>query len=155
FAGILIDLMADAWGRSDDPRRSLRVPTVVAALKGLAAATLYTAAVAGGLAYPGVGPLPVVGPGAALAPALSFAAQNLVKDLMNGILILMDDVYALGDSITVGNAGGIVERLNLRVTQLRTADGRLITIPNHAIDQVENKTRLWSRADLRVTVDYS
>jgi small conductance mechanosensitive channel len=152
LVGLFIDRIMNAWSRSDGPRRSLRVPTVAAALKGVSAAVLYTIAVVGVLEYVLVIPFTVVALGAVLALAVSFAAQNLVKDFVNGFLILVEDQYALGDEIQIGDAGGVVERLNLRLTQLRAADGRLITIPNHEVNRVENKTRLWSRVDFRVTV---
>ncbi len=93
--------------------------------------------------------------GAVGALALSFAAQNLMRDFLNGFLILAEDHYALGDEVQIGDAGGVVERLNLRITQLRTADGRLITIPNHQVNVVENSTRLWSRVDFRITMAYA
>ncbi|MGH7486345.1 MAG: mechanosensitive ion channel family protein, partial [bacterium] len=155
LAGLLIDRIANAWSRSSDARTSLRVPTVAAALKGLVATVLYIVAVIAVLEYVLVIPFTIVALGAVAALAISFAAQNLVKDLVNGLLILAEDQYALGDDIAIGNVSGIVERLHVRTTQLRTSDGRLITIPNHLVTQVENKTRLWSRVDLRVTVAYA
>jgi small conductance mechanosensitive channel len=158
FAGLLIDRMAKAWGprgrHKEDPRRALRIPTVVAALKGLSAAILYTIAVIWVLESLRIVPVTAVALGAVAALALSFAAQSLVKDLVNGLLILAEDQYALGDDVIIGDVGGIVERLNLRSTQLRTMDGHLVTIPNHTITQVENKTRHWSRVDLHIAVSY-
>jgi small conductance mechanosensitive channel len=153
--GLLIDLVADIWSRKDDPRRALRIPTVVAAAKGLTAVILYVAAFVVVLEFVLIVPFTVVAIGAILGLAVTFAAQSLVKDLVNGILILIEDQYALGDHVIIGGEEGVVERLNLRITQLRSPDGRLITIPNHAIIRVDNKTRLWSRVDLRVTVDYA
>ena len=155
LVGLLIDRVANGWSRADDVRTSLRVPTIVSALKGLSASVLYTVAVIAVLGFLQVIPFTVVALGAIVAFALSFAAQNLVKDLLNGLLILVEDQYALGDYIVIGEASGVVERLNLRITQLRTPDGRLITIPNHQVNTVENKTRLWSRVDLNVTVAYA
>ena len=154
LAGILIDGVTSAWNRGDDPRRSLRVPTIAAAVKALTAAILYGVAVVAVLEYVLVIPFTVVAVGAVVALALSFAAQNFVRDLVNGLFILVEDQYALGDEIVVNGTAGVVDRLGLRITQLRTGDGRLITIPNHAIAQVENKTRRWSRVDLPVTVAY-
>jgi small conductance mechanosensitive channel len=152
LAGLFIDRIMNAWSRSDDPRRSLRVPTVAAALKRLAGGVLYAIAIIGILEYVLVIPFTVVALGAVVALAVSFAAQNLVKDFVNGFLILIEDQYALGDEIQIGDACGVVERLNLRLTQIRAADGRLISIPNHEVNRVENKTRLWSRVDFHVTV---
>jgi small conductance mechanosensitive channel len=60
----------------------------------------------------------------------------------------------LGDVITVGNVGGLVENLNLRMTQIRDAEGRLITIPNSEIKVVANLSSRWSRADLIIPVSY-
>jgi len=154
IVGLLIDLVAGAARHQDDPRKSLRIPTIVAALKSFAAMILYTVAAIVVLDYVLAIPFTVLAFGAIAGLALSFAAQNLVKDLVNGILILVEDQYALGDYIVLGNEEGIVEHLNLRSTQLRAGDGRLITIPNHTVTQVENKTRLWARVDLSVSVDY-
>jgi small conductance mechanosensitive channel len=155
IAGLLIDLLVNATARSGNPRRSLRIPTIVAALKGLTAVVLYGTATIIVLDYVLIIPFTVVAFGAIAGLALSFAAQSLVKDVVNGILILVEDQYALGDHIVLGGEDGIVERLNLRITQIRASDGRLITIPNHVIERVENRTRLWSRVDLKVAVDYA
>jgi small conductance mechanosensitive channel len=131
------------------------VPTVVAATKALTAGVLYTVAAIWVLERLRIVPVTVVALGGVVVLAVSFAAQSLVKDLVNGLLILLEDQYALGDDIVVGGVSGVVERLTLRITQLRTEDGRLVTIPNHAITHVENKTRLWSRVDLRIAVAYA
>ncbi len=77
-----------------------------------------------------------------------------MKDLVNGFLILLEDQYAIGDFITTSTAAGIVENLNLRVTQVRGPDGRLITLPNSLIEQVDNLSRTWSRVDLTIDVAY-
>jgi small conductance mechanosensitive channel len=78
----------------------------------------------------------------------------LIKDAINGFLIILEDQYALGDVIAVGNFGGLVENLNLRMTQLRDSEGRLITIPNSEVKIVANLSSRWSRADLTVPVAY-
>jgi moderate conductance mechanosensitive channel len=67
---------------------------------------------------------------------------------------LLEDQYAVGDVIQVGKASGLVENLNLRITQLRNAQGRLITIPNSSIAVVENLSKDWSRVDLAIVVAY-
>lgn len=86
--------------------------------------------------------------------AISLASQNLIKDAINGFLIIVEDQYAVGDVIDVGNVGGLVESLNLRMTQLRDAEGRLISIPNSEIKIVANRSSRWSRADLTIPVAY-
>lgn len=87
--------------------------------------------------------------------ALSLASQNLIKDMVNGFMIIIEDQYAIGDVIAVGNVGGLVEKLNLRITQLRDSEGRLITIPNSEIKTVSNLSSSWSRADLNIPVAYN
>ncbi|MBW4535020.1 MAG: mechanosensitive ion channel family protein [Pleurocapsa minor HA4230-MV1] len=86
--------------------------------------------------------------------ALSLASQNLIKDAINGFIIIWDDRYAVGDVVDIGAVGGLVENINLRITQLRDAEGRLITIPNSAVEIVSNRSSQWSRADLVIPVAY-
>jgi moderate conductance mechanosensitive channel len=89
-----------------------------------------------------------------LGIAFSFASQNLIKDTINGLLIVLEDQYAVGDVVTIGDVGGFVENLNLRITQLRDGDGRLITIPNSAVTIVANHSNGWSRSDLKIPFTY-
>lgn len=89
-----------------------------------------------------------------LGLAFSFASQNLIKDTINGLLIIFEDQYAVGDVVTIGEVGGMVENLNLRITQLRDGEGRLITIPNSAITLVANHSNGWSRSDLKIPFAY-
>jgi len=85
---------------------------------------------------------------------LSLASQDLIKDVINGFFILLEDQYAVGDVITVGDVGGLVEKINLRITQVRDAEGRLFTVPNSEIRIVANLSSNWSRADLNIPVTY-
>ena len=160
LANVFINRVADAGTRSafllrDDPsRRPLRVPTIVRVVEGFKAGVIYFVAGGISLAVLGFSAGSVLTIGAALALAVSLAAQSIIKDLTNGFLILAEDQYAIGDVITVGAAGGIVENLTLRVTQLRDDSGRLITIPNGQIAVVSNLTRTWSRIDFTVAIAY-
>lgn len=86
--------------------------------------------------------------------ALSLGSQNLIKDAINGFFIILEDQFAVGDVINVNDVGGLVENLNLRITQLRDAEGRLITIPNGEIKIVANLSSQWSRADLNIPISY-
>ncbi|MGK7953427.1 MAG: mechanosensitive ion channel family protein [Xenococcaceae cyanobacterium] len=86
--------------------------------------------------------------------ALSLASQNLLKDLLAGLLILWEDQYAVGDVIFIGEQGGLVESISLRVTKLRNLEGELITIPNGSIDMVRNLSSEWSRVNYAIEVSY-
>jgi moderate conductance mechanosensitive channel len=85
---------------------------------------------------------------------VSLASQNLIKDVINGFLILLEDQYGVGDVVMIGDMSGLVENMNLRITQLRSSQGHLITIPNSSISVVQNLSKEWSRVDLNVSVAY-
>ncbi len=89
-----------------------------------------------------------------LGVAVSLASQNLIKDTINGFLIVFEDQYGIGDIIDTGTWSGSVEGLNLRITQLRNSEGMLITIPNNQMGAVANLSKSWSRVDLNVPVAY-
>ncbi len=86
--------------------------------------------------------------------AISFAAQNLVRDVINGFFILLEDQYGVGDIIKVGDLAGGVERMNLRLTVLRDLEGKVHFIPNGQINQVTVMSRDWARAVVDVGVAY-
>jgi len=87
--------------------------------------------------------------------ALGLAAQTIVKDLLNGILILLEDQYTTGDVVTLAGLSGIVESMSLRRTILRGFDGTLYTIPNSQITNVANQSRDFSVTTISVSVDFS
>ncbi|WP_225901171.1 mechanosensitive ion channel family protein [[Leptolyngbya] sp. PCC 7376] len=97
---------------------------------------------------------PILAGAGIIGIVISFAAQNLLKDIINGFCIIFEDQYAVGDVINVGEVAGFVEQVNLRITQLRDEEGRLITIPNSEVRIVANLTNEWSRASLNIPVAY-
>ncbi|NEO57832.1 MAG: mechanosensitive ion channel family protein [Okeania sp. SIO3B5] len=84
---------------------------------------------------------------------VSLGGHNLVKDIISGILILLEDRYAIGDLIDLDFTMGYVEDMSFRVTQLRDAGGRLSSIPNSKIYTVHNLTKDWASIDLRIKVN--
>ncbi|WP_337844794.1 mechanosensitive ion channel family protein [Thermus sp.] len=86
--------------------------------------------------------------------ALSFAAQKLIQDFINGFFILLEDQYGVGDIVQINGVGGQVERFNLRLTVLRDLEGRVHLIPNSQVQQVTVLTQEWSRAVVDVGVAY-
>jgi small conductance mechanosensitive channel len=87
--------------------------------------------------------------------AIGFGAQTLVKDVINGFFILVENQFQVGDVVRVSGVNGKVEEITMRRTVLRDADGTLHIIPNGAIQIVSNTTRDWSQVTLQVSVDYS
>ena len=86
--------------------------------------------------------------------AIGFGAQSLVKDLITGFFIVMEDQYSVGDFVQIGSFEGYVEDLGLRVTKLRDFSGELHIIPNGKIDIVTNKTRGAMRARVEISIAY-
>ncbi|MEO7229488.1 MAG: mechanosensitive ion channel family protein [Candidatus Limnocylindrales bacterium] len=86
--------------------------------------------------------------------AVGFGAQSLVRDYLNGALILLENQYAKGDIIRAAGVAGTVEDFTLRRTTLRDLDGVVHTVPNGEIKVASNLTRTWSRINQDVTVAY-
>ena len=89
-----------------------------------------------------------------LGAAIGFGAQSLVKDLLSGIFIVFEDQYGVGDWVDVGEANGEVEKVGLRVTELRDVHGTLWFVRNGEIVRVGNYTQDWARALLDLPFSY-
>ena len=87
--------------------------------------------------------------------AVGFGAQSLVKDYLNGALILIENQFGKGDVIRAAGVAGAVEDFTLRRTTLRDLDGVVHTIPNGEIRVASNLTRVWARINQDVTVAYA
>jgi small conductance mechanosensitive channel len=86
--------------------------------------------------------------------AISFGAQSLIRDIIAGIFILLEDQYRVGDVVNVAGIGGLVEQIELRRTILRDLDGIVHSIPNGEIKTASNFTKGFSRVNLNVSVAY-
>lgn len=139
----------------DSLRLQLRVATISGVTKSIATLSGFTIGSLVALSVLGVNIVPILTGASLIGVGISLASQNLIKDAINGFLIILEDQYAIGDVINVGTFGGLVENLNLRITQLRDSEGRLITIPNSEIKTVANLSSRWSRADLNIPVAYN
>ncbi|MGB6193270.1 MAG: mechanosensitive ion channel family protein, partial [Terracidiphilus sp.] len=87
--------------------------------------------------------------------AIGLAAQNLVKDVLNGTLILIEAQFSVGDTVTIAGITGKVEWMTLRKTTVRGGDGTLYVIPNSQITTVANASADFSVATVNVSVDFS
>lgn len=139
---------------SNSERLTLRFSTFSRVAKNLSSGLLITVGTLVALSVIGINIGPLLAGAGILGLGISLGAQNLVKDTINGFFILFEDQYAVGDVIVVGDVGGLVENMNLRITQLRNGEGRLITIPNSAITVVQNLSKEWARVDLTLDVSY-
>ena len=92
---------------------------------------------------------------AAIGAGLGFGAQNIVKDVLNGIFIVAEDQVGIGDVVDLGLATGIVEYVSVRVTHVRDVNGTLWYVRNGEITRIGNMSQGWSRVilDLAVPAD--
>jgi small-conductance mechanosensitive channel len=95
-----------------------------------------------------------VGFGVAVGGALGFGAQQLVRDYLNGMLILGENPYSVGDVVTIAGIRGTVEEVGLRRTVVRDIDGTVHSVPNGAITVASNFTRKYARVNERILVAF-
>ncbi len=98
---------------------------------------------------------PILASAGILGVAIGLGAQSIFKDMINGVLILVEDQYNVGEVVTIAGLKGTVEDLSLRRTSVRDADGTLYIIPNSQIATVSNLSRDYAVATLNVSVDAS
>jgi len=104
------------------------------------------------LALYGVPIGPLLASAGVVGLAIGLGAQTLIRDIIGGIFIVLEDQFHVGDVITVNNLSGQVEALTLRYTALRTLDGAYVVIPNGEIRIVQNLSRDWARAVIDVAL---
>jgi moderate conductance mechanosensitive channel len=98
---------------------------------------------------------PVLAGAGILGLAISFGSQSLVRDIISGFFILLENQFAVGDVIDAAGKNGVVERMTMRVVVLRDIEGTMHVIPNGEIKVVSNKTRGWARAVVDITVPFT
>lgn len=132
--------------------REQQTRTMAGVLYSIGVALILSAAVLTMLPELGFNVTPVAAVAAVASLALGFGAQNLVKDLINGIFIVFEDQYVVGDLIAANGETGRVEYLTLRRTVIRTPTGSVVNMPNGLMGQVANLSRDWSQTFVDVTV---
>lgn len=102
----------------------------------------------------GVNIAPLIAGAGIAGLAIGFGAQSLVKDVISGFFLIMEDQIRVGDVANVAGVGGLVESINLRTTRLRDLEGKVHIIPNGSIVVATNLTKDWSRALVEIGVAY-
>lgn len=103
----------------------------------------------------GINIAPVLASAGVVGVALGFGAQSLVKDVLAGLFIIMENQYRKGDVVKIADVSGVVEDINLRRTILRDLDGITHVVPNGEIRVASNFTKQWARANINVSVSYN
>lgn len=150
-----------AAGTAFDPtpllseRRRQRTETLGSVLRSVASFAVLAVAGTMVLAELGLDLTPLIASAGIVGVALGFGAQHLVRDVLSGMFMLLEDQYGVGDVIDVGAAVGSVEAVTLRTTRLRDLDGTVWHVRNGEITRVGNRSQGWSRAllDVPLAVD--
>ena len=133
-------------------RRHQRAHALGSILRNAASVTIFAIAVAIGLGDLGVNLAPVLASAGVVGIAVGFGAQNLVRDFLAGIFMLLEDQYGVGDVINIGDATGTVEAVSLRTTRLRDVNGVVWHLRNGSLEKVGNESQGWARAVVDVPV---
>ena len=137
-------------------RAEQRASTLGDVLAGLLRAVVWIIAILMILDEVGLNLAPLLAGAGIAGIAIGFGAQSLVKDVLSGLFILLEDQYGVGDVVTLSTDGatGTVEDITLRVSRLRATDGTVWFVPNGEIRKVGNSSMEWSRALIDVLVPY-
>jgi moderate conductance mechanosensitive channel len=135
--------------------RTQQLRTLVGVVNGVGTVVIFFIALLEILKLFNISIEPLLASAGIVGLAIGFGAQTLVKDVITGFFILLENQYDLGDTIKVAGVTGTVEEMSLRRTLLRDANGTVHSVPNSEIKIVSNLTRDWSQVSLTVAVDYS
>jgi len=151
-----IATLGGALSSSENTNRvEARANTIEAMSTSLATWIIYTVATLTVLSELDIDLAPLLAGAGIAGIAIGFGAQNLVRDVLAGFFVLVEDQYGVGDIIDAGPASGTVERISLRSTQLRDLAGTVWHIPNGSIVRVGNKSQNWARAIVEMVVAHS
>lgn len=135
-------------------RRRQRAQTVGSLLRSVTSIVVFGIAFVIVLGELGINLAPIVASAGVLGIAVGFGAQNLVRDFLSGMFMLLEDQYGVGDVIDVGPVAGSVEAVSFRITRLRDVEGTVWYVRNGEITRIGNKSQQWSRTVLDVPLDY-
>jgi small conductance mechanosensitive channel len=148
-------ILSRAEGDPDDPTDvDQRSKTLASVFTGIARIAVFIIGGLLALEQVGINTGPLLGSVAILGLAVSFGSQNLVRDVVNGFFILLENQYAVGEWVVIGGNSGTVEKITIRSTWLRAWTGEVYVIPNGTIGSLTNKARDWAVAPVHVGVSY-
>jgi small conductance mechanosensitive channel len=134
--------------------RAQQLRTLASVVNGVGLFVIVFLAIMEVLQQVGISVGPLLASAGVVGLAIGFGAQTLVKDVINGFFILMENQYDLGDVVKIAGVSGTVERMTLRRTVLRDAEGTQHTVPNSQISVVSNLTRDWTQTAVQIAVSY-
>jgi moderate conductance mechanosensitive channel len=136
-------------------RRQARSRTLAAVLRSITTIAILAIAILMVLQELDFSVTPLLSLAGVFGVALGFGAQSLVRDVVSGMFMIVEDQYGVGDVVDVGAASGSVESVGLRITRLRDVNGTVWYVRNGEILRVGNQSQGWARAVLDVNVGYT
>jgi len=135
-------------------RRRQRAEAIGSVLRSFVTAVVFTIAVLLVMGEFGFNLGPLLASAGIVGVALGFGAQSLVKDLIAGLFMLLEDQYGVGDTVDLGDATGVVETVGLRITTVRDARGVLWYVRNGEIVRVGNKSQGWAMVVIDIPIGF-
>lgn len=135
-------------------RRRARAQTIGGVLRSVVNAVLVTVVVVTALGQLGVNLAPILASAGIVGVAVGFGSQNLVRDFLSGLFLILEDQFGVGDVIDAGPAVGTVEAVGLRSTRIRDVHGTLWHVRNGTITRIGNFSQAWNRTLIDVTVPH-
>jgi moderate conductance mechanosensitive channel len=131
-----------------------RATTIVGIFSKAATVVVWAAAIVISLDQLGLNIGPILAGAGVVGLAVGFGAQNLVKDVISGLFLLVENQIRVNDVAVINGTGGLVEEINLRTTVLRSQDGTVHVFPNGSIERLSNMTRMYSYYVFDIGVAY-
>ena len=148
-------VMRAAEARDNRPGRHSQMKTFASVLKTTLNGILWGLTALQVLEILGINLGPLLAGAGIAGVAIGLAAQTIVKDVLNGMLVIIEDQYNVGDVVRLTGMTGTVEVMTLRRTEIRDGDGTLYVVPNSQITTVANLSRDYSVATVNISVDFS
>jgi moderate conductance mechanosensitive channel len=143
-----------ALGTLLSERRAQRAKTIGSVFKSIISVLVFGTAFLMILAELGMNLAPVLASAGILGVAIGFGAQNVVKDFLSGVFMMLEDQYGVGDVVDVGEASGTVEAVGLRITTMRDVNGTVWYVRNGEILRVGNSSQGFAVAVVDVPIGY-
>ncbi len=150
----IMTLIARRCERGSELEREKRAKTLADVWQSTATIVIVVGGAFMSLEILGVPIAPLLGGAAVVGLAIAFGAQNLIRDYFTGFMILLENQYGVNNVVSICDIRGLVERVTLRITVLRDAEGVAHFIPHGHITTVSNMTHIWSRALFDIRVAY-
>ncbi len=133
-----------------DPERARRIEAALSLTRSLLRAVLLAVALLMLLSLLGLNLAPILTGAGIAGIIIGLGAQSLIRDLIAGLIIVLEDPFGIGETVRAAGVMGTVERITMRATYLRDADGTLHVIPNSMLGVVSNLSRDWAQVGVEL-----